>query len=181
MINLYEPANDWKRLKTACSSHGYVPRESLPLDNLDTTLKDISAEYDEIFTINRMRRDLRGPVQVMLVEDDPFARKIVSKCLRKNQQLITTGTAQDAVTQYMLNAPDIVFLDIGLPDHDGFSVINAIKAHDPDAFIVMFSGNNFSDHITRSLSNGAKGFIGKPFRKEQLFHYIDECKQRRLN
>jgi DNA-binding NtrC family response regulator len=110
----------------------------------------------------------------MVVEDDPLTRRLVANAFKQDYALITAATAQEAVMNYLIHAPDIVFLDIGLPDANGFNVLHQIMTSDPDAYVVMFSGNSYLDNVTNALSNGAAGFISKPFKKDKMFQYIQE-------
>jgi two-component system chemotaxis response regulator CheY len=68
----------------------------------------------------------------------------------------------------------VLFLDIGLPDIDGLKVLERIFKLDPQAYVVMFSGNGSKEHIMRAVELGARGFVGKPFTKEKLFQYIEK-------
>ena len=182
---LYHPAENWRGLRDICVQHGYVGACEYAGDEEEgaNPLSLVAQEMEEVFFLNNKHRmkTAAQPPKIMLVEDDPLARRIVSTCLKDSQHLITATSAEEAVTNYMLHIPDIVFLDIGLPDHDGFSVMDAIKTHNPDAYIVMFSGKGYADYIAKSLQMGASGFVEKPFRKENLFHYIDDFTEQRVN
>ncbi len=122
-------------------------------------------------------RKFRQPLYILLVEDDPVTQKAVSNCFKNDYAVITASDAQEGVMNYLLYAPDIVLLDIGLPDTNGLHALRQIIKCDSEAFVVMFSGNGYLDNIVAALSNGASGFITKPFRKEKLRHYILESAQ----
>lgn len=126
----------------------------------------------DIFTEAKKRRRGRSPAHVLLVEDDPLTRHIVSHSLKENYAMISACDAHEAVADYLLHAPDVVFLDIGLPDVNGFSVLDQLMTVDPDAFIVMFSSSSYPENVEKALNAGAKGFIAKPFKKEALQNYI---------
>lgn len=111
-------------------------------------------------------------VRVMLVEDDPVARWMVRSALKSECDLVTAVSAGQAFSKYKEFAPDIVFLDINLPDRNGRVVLEWIVSHDPGACVVMFSGNDDIDNIAETLEEGASGFIAKPFLKEDLLGYI---------
>lgn len=133
----------------------------------------------DVLAANMDSRPHRKSLKILLVEDDPLSRKMVLKHLRKDHHAVTAATAKEAVTQYAFHAPDIVLLDIGLPDYPGFHVMETLRAHDPDAYIVMFSGNDFLENISHCLHTGANGFIGKPLQEERLNHYLQECAELR--
>lgn len=126
----------------------------------------------EVFTEAKTRRRGRCPAHVLVVEDDPLTRRVVVGALGEAHAMITEENAKGAVASYLLHAPDIVFLDIGLPDIDGFSVLDQIMTIDPDAFVVMFSSHDDTQTIDKALAAGAKGFVSKPFKKEALRSYI---------
>ncbi|NDG04196.1 MAG: response regulator, partial [Alphaproteobacteria bacterium] len=114
----------------------------------------------------RKRRKCRSPLHVLVVEDDPLTRRIIASCLKDDHALITATNAHEAVANYLIYAPDIVFLDIGLPDVDGFAALHEIVANDHDAYVVMLSANSYLDNVTAALNAGASGFIGKPFKRD---------------
>lgn len=131
----------------------------------------------EVFSDAKQARKARYPQHVLLVEDDPVTRRIVSNCLKEKYALISAGTAEDALANYLIYAPDVVFLDIGLPDVSGLDVLHQIMKTDPEAYVVMFSGNSYLDNVTLALGHGAAGFIAKPFKKEKMLHYIHASAQ----
>jgi CheY-like chemotaxis protein len=114
----------------------------------------------------------RGFAKVLLVEDDPVTRWMVRHALKNECQLATAATANRAFALYPSWKPDIVFLDINLPDNNGLAVLEWIKRNDPGACVVMFSSINNMDSIAGALETGANGFVAKPFLKESLVHYI---------
>jgi DNA-binding NtrC family response regulator len=126
----------------------------------------------EVFNEAKKRRKGRQPQYVMVVEDDPLTRRIVSQAFKENYALITAQNAHEAVADYLLHAPDVVFLDIGLPDASGFDVLKQIIACDPDAYVVMFSSSHYPENVSKAMDEGASGFIAKPFKKESLSGFI---------
>lgn len=115
-----------------------------------------------------------GRTKVLLVEDDPVTRWLVRNSLKDNCAFATAPTASKAFTIYSDYQPNIVFLDINLPDKSGYEVLEWMLNNDPGANVVMFSSQSNMDNITNALEVGAKGFIGKPFIKEQLLGYIQD-------
>ena len=112
---------------------------------------------------------------VLLVEDDPIARWMVRTALKGECLLTTAPDAHRAVVAYQTYRPDVVFLDINLPDGNGIDVLHQIMKQDPGAFIVMFSSHDTMENITHVMEEGARGFVAKPFRKERLMQYIESC------
>lgn len=169
---IYDLLVDWRAARDLLISKSNVVLNTTKKQN-----KDFCAENDsfiEIFSEVKKQRKSRTPLQVMLVEDDPITRRLVSAAFKEKYSLITAANAQEAVSNYLLYAPDIVFLDIGLPDASGFDVLHQIMTTDKDAYVVMFSANSYLDNITKALSSGASGFVAKPFHKEKMRNYIED-------
>ncbi len=70
---------------------------------------------------------------------------------------------------------DIVFLDIGLPDGDGHDLLQWMIDIDPDTFAVMFTGNDGTDMLMRSVEKGAKGFVSKPYDERKMKFFIQKA------
>lgn len=136
-----------------------------------TPFGEIGSLY-EIFAEAKKLRGARSPAHVLVVEDDPLTRRVVTGALGDAHAMIAEEDACGAVATYLLRAPDVVFLDIGLPDMDGFTVLDQLMTLDPDAYIVMFSSHSDPGTIDKALAAGAKGFVTKPFKKEALRNFI---------
>ena len=137
------------------------------------TVKDILSvlEISMAETLARRRQTRREPM-VLIIEDDQLARTLVTSTLRQDFEPITADKGLDGLKLYLEHAPDVVFLDIGLPDINGHDVLQCIFKMDSDAYVIMFSGRKDKENIMRALKAGAQGFIGKPFTREKLFEYI---------
>ena len=172
---LYDLFRDWRcagallTAKMTAKAPVATPRMSQSQINLDALTL-----FHDTFDEAKKLRQTRSPSLVMLVEDDPVTRRIVTCGFKESYALITAGDAQEAVTNYLLFAPDIVFLDIGLPDTSGFEVLQQVMDIDPDAYVVMFSGNSYLDNVTAALESGASGFVAKPFKKQKMQCYIED-------
>ena len=170
-VAMYDVFGDWRTVRQLLLSKAGSAKPTYPETHTD--FGDVAALVD-VFAQAKQLRKARYPLHVMIVEDDPLTRRLVTGAFKENYALITASNAEEAIANYLLHAPDIVFLDINLPDADGFSVLRQIIASDPDAYIVMFSGNSYLDNVTAALNQGASGFIAKPFKKERLRQYIED-------
>lgn len=121
------------------------------------------------------RRRKRSVAELMIIEDDVFSRRLVENVLQKQYRLTGLATAEGALATYASLAPDLLFLDINLPDVSGHELLEKIIAFDPEAYVVMLSGNADKDNIMQAMGRGAKGFIAKPFTRDKLFQYIERC------
>ncbi len=133
-----------------------------------------TAALSSVFQSVKQRRRGRNPQHVLIVEDDVVTCRVVTGLFKNDYAMITAQTAHEAVAEYMLYAPDIVFLDIGLPDRSGIDVLQEIVACDPDAYVVMVSGNNHLDTMMAAINAGAAGFVSKPFQRDRMRSYIAE-------
>ncbi|MEZ5690282.1 MAG: response regulator [Rickettsiales bacterium] len=132
---------------------------------------EISQSSDDI----RKCRRQRDNIEIMIIEDDVFSRRLVENVLQKKYSLTGLGEASHALSTYAKLAPDLLFLDINLPDVTGHELLEKIMRMDPHAYTIMLSGNCDKENVTQAMKLGAKGFIAKPFTRDKLMHYIDIC------
>lgn len=171
-VALYDMYHDWRSVKALLLAK--VDDACMPaMEACQHSFGEV-ASLSEMFHEAKKTRLARQPLHVMVVEDDALTRGIVSSAFKENYALITAVNAQEAIENYMRYAPEIVFLDIGLPDASGLAVLHQIMASDKDAYVVMFSGNNYLENVATALSQGASGFIAKPFKPEKMRRYIQE-------
>lgn len=134
-------------------------------DFLSATLEP--RPYVDLASLRRTR--------VLLVEDDRTTRRLVSKAIGDYCDLVEAFNAGGAATKYQKLAPDIVFLDLELPDHNGHHLLQWIKRNDPGAYVVLFSGNCDRFNIRKAMNNGAQGYIAKPFDSNLMMRHICQC------
>jgi two-component system, chemotaxis family, chemotaxis protein CheY len=121
------------------------------------------------------QRQNRSAPELMIIEDDPFSCRLVENVLQRKYSLTALNNTDDALDKYTQLAPNLLFLDINLPDVTGHELLEKIIKIDPDAYVIMLSGNADKENITQAMSKGAKGFVAKPFARDRLFHYIESC------
>ena len=110
--------------------------------------------------------------RVLIIDDDRPTRRLAANILKSYCQVHEAGSISQGLSSYDLVRPDIVFMDIQLPDGNGQDLLSWIMRRDPSAFIVMVSGYNFASNIIRAVETGARGFVSKPFEEARLLHYI---------
>ena len=121
------------------------------------------------------RRKKRYSPQFMMIEDDAFSRRLVENVFQKQFPLTALPNADQAISTYITLAPDVLFLDIDLPNISGHELLEKIIEIDPEAYVIMLSGNSDQANIMQAMTHGAKGFVAKPFTREKLFQYISRC------
>ena len=174
LASLYELPMDWKVLKGLLAEKTDKKNKNAKSEFKRPSLL-IEGHYKPLLSSIAVRREKREKPGILVVEDDPFSQRLVSKSLEDNFDIYAAVTGQEAVSAYIRHAPDMVFLDIGLPDASGLDVLLKIFEIDAQAHIVMLSGSGSRDNILKAVENGAKGFVGKPFTREKLLQYINKC------
>jgi CheY-like chemotaxis protein len=124
------------------------------------------------FDARRAERFIPG---ILIVEDDPFSQRIISNTLRDGAEIAVASSGRQALQVMMKVVPDMIFLDIGLPDVTGLEILDEIFRIDPKAYVVMLSGNGSRDNVVGAMGKGAKGFIGKPFTVDKLIQAVSKC------
>ena len=106
--------------------------------------------------------------KILLVEDEENIRALVSTLLDANgYQVILAASLAEAKTMYFSHIPDLVVLDLGLPDNDGSALVELIREKDLTPIIVLSARSGESEKV-RLLDLGANDFVTKPFGSAEL-------------
>lgn len=117
--------------------------------------------------------------QILVVEDDAPIRNLITTTLKAHEyRFITAATGEGAVMDAASHNPDIILLDLGLPDIDGVEVIRRIRSWSNVPIIVISARSEDSDKID-ALDAGADDYLTKPFSVEELLARL-RVTQRRL-
>ncbi len=111
---------------------------------------------------------------VMLVDDSKFMRGVLSKIVSEKHEIV--GEAENgkvAVEKYEALKPDIVLMDIVMPEMDGIAATKAITEKFTDALVVMCTSMGQEGKVKRSIEAGAKGYIVKPFEGPEVLKEIE--------
>ncbi|MGL4798669.1 MAG: response regulator [Cellulosilyticaceae bacterium] len=112
--------------------------------------------------------------KVLVVDDAAFMRMMIKDILSKNGYEIA-GEAENglkAIEKYKELSPDLVLMDITMPEMDGIQAVKNIKAIDPAAKIVMCSAMGQQAMVIESIQAGARDFIVKPFQAERVLEAV---------
>ena len=106
--------------------------------------------------------------RILLIEDDYSIRSFVKTILETNDyQVLTAATCQEGLMMYSSHVPDLVILDLGLPDKDGLSFIPEVRKSGATPIVVLSARNMESDKVT-ALDLGANDYVTKPFGTAEL-------------
>ncbi len=105
-----------------------------------------------------------GPRRVLVVDDSKFARGHAAKIVTAlgGHVVGEAATGTEAVERYAALRPDLVLMDITMPELDGVRAVEAIRRHDPAARIVMISSVSHQEMVKQALAAGAAHFVPKP-------------------
>ena len=116
--------------------------------------------------------------RVLVVDDAAFMRMMVKDILSKNGYEIV-GEAENgmkALEKYQELKPDLVTMDITMPEMDGITAVKEIKKVDPGAKVVMCSAMGQQAMVIESIQSGAKDFIVKPFQQDRVLESLAKIK-----
>lgn len=114
---------------------------------------------------------------ILIVDDAAFMRMMIKDILTKNGFEVV-GEAQDgseAVEKYKELSPDLVTMDITMPEMDGITALKKIKGDNPSAKIIMCSAMGQQAMVIDAIQAGAKDFIVKPFQAERVIEAIQKA------
>jgi len=113
--------------------------------------------------------------KILLADDAAFMRKVIKDTLSKNgfTDLHEAVDGADAVEKYSAVQPDLVIMDITMPNMDGLEALKAIRAKDGNANVVMCSAMGQEAMVLDAIQSGAKDFIVKPFKPERLMKTVN--------
>ncbi len=103
--------------------------------------------------------------KILICDDSILFRKQMKDYLTSLgcDAVIEVSDGQSSIDAYKEHKPDLVFLDIVMPEKTGVEAITEIIEYDPDAYVVMFSSVGTQKHLKDAIYGGAKDFLQKPF------------------
>jgi two-component system, chemotaxis family, chemotaxis protein CheY len=121
-----------------------------------------------------LRSKDRQPMRFLVVDDSVFARKNVAKMVEQfgGQIAGEAGDGLTAITEYDRLKPDMVLMDITMPQMEGIEAAERIVRAHPEARIVMVSSVGYQENVVAALQKGAKHFVQKPVKPEVLYEVI---------
>ncbi|MCB8817551.1 response regulator [Desulfosporosinus shakirovi] len=113
----------------------------------------------------------------LLIVDDAAFMRLSIRNMMNNYDIEIVGEAANGlmgVEMYKELHPDVVTMDITMPEMSGIEALKAIKAHDPQAKVIMVSAMGQEGMVKEAIINGAKTFVVKPFKEEFLYQTISK-------
>jgi two-component system chemotaxis response regulator CheY len=111
---------------------------------------------------------------ILVCDDSLLVRKKMRDCLSEcgDFNIVEASNGQSSVELFKQNNPDLVFLDIVMPDKNGIEALQEMMAVKKDVKVVMLSSSGTKTHLKAAMEAGASDFIQKPWEKSQIEHIV---------
>lgn len=117
--------------------------------------------------------------KVLVVDDEPQIRRLLAAGLaRAGYRLVEAGSAREALSAQQIDRPDLVLLDLGLPDRDGLELVPLLKGG--GAAVIVVSARDATDQKVAALDLGADDYVTKPFDTEEVLARVRTALRHRL-
>lgn len=115
--------------------------------------------------------------KIMVVDDSRVVQLQLQKILADTEYEVVAccKSGEDAISMYDQVLPDLVTMDILMPGMDGLETARMILKKHPQARVLMVSSLAYDDTVNEATNIGAKGFVYKPFDRDQLLHSLDQA------
>ena len=113
--------------------------------------------------------------KILIVDDAEFLRVRISKMLTGDGfEVIEAENGARAVEIYQRDRPDLVLLDVTMPEMDGLTALKHIRGFDPKARVVMLTALGQESVVLEAIKSGARDFIVKPFERDRVMNAINK-------
>lgn len=124
---------------------------------------------------------MNNKYKILIVEDERNIRSFIETILETNgYEAIAAGSCEDGLSMYSSHCPDLVILDLGLPDADGTNLIDRVRKTATTPIIVLSARSQESDKV-KALDAGANDYITKPFGTEELLARVRAAIRSKIN
>lgn len=112
--------------------------------------------------------------KILVVDDAAFMRMMIKDTLKKNgyTSIVEAADGEIAIQQYKDEKPDLVIMDITMPNKTGIEALKEIKAADSGAKVVMCSAMGQESMVVEAIKMGALDFIVKPFKPDRIIQTV---------
>ena len=127
---------------------------------------------------DEMMAKARGKLRVLIVDDEPLARSNISGLLRRDAEveiLGECGSGEQAIREIRRSTPDLVFLDVQMPECDGFDVLEMLGSELPPAVVFVTA---YDQYALRAFEAGALDYVLKPFDNARFEKALGRAKKR---
>jgi len=116
-------------------------------------------------------------IKILIVDDEIFARDAMAKIItRKGFEVIVASNGEECINLFKEQNPQVVFMDVMLPDLDGDHIHNYLKELKKDVVLYYITGSGIVFTQEHASKAGASGYLQKPVDLEELFGVLEEIK-----
>jgi two-component system, chemotaxis family, chemotaxis protein CheY len=113
--------------------------------------------------------------KILIVDDAEFLRLRISKMLvGDGYDVVEADNGLKAIEAYQANKPDLVLMDVTMPEMDGLSALKQIRAIDSKAKVIMLTALGQESVVLEAIKSGARDFIVKPFERDRVMNAIQK-------
>jgi len=105
---------------------------------------------------------------VLIVDDAIGVRESLKMILKNDYEVFLANNGEEAFSQIKEHSPDVILLDIIMPDLDGLKVLEGIKQNDPDMVVIMITATKTVETAVEAMKLGAYDYVTKPFDIDEL-------------
>jgi two-component system nitrate/nitrite response regulator NarL len=119
---------------------------------------------------------MKKRIRLLLVDDHPVVRRGIASCLARHANLEVVGEAsdgQEAIDKTRALAPDLVLMDIDMPQMSGLAVAEVLKREAPQTKVLILSMHDNTEYVMRIIQSGARGYVLKEASPEELVQAIE--------
>jgi two-component system chemotaxis response regulator CheY len=122
-------------------------------------------------------------LNIMIVDDSPIIQHKLSMMLELAGYRVVqkASTGMEAIAAYRSRRPDVVTMDITMPDMDGIQATRTIVSEFPDAKVIMVTSHGQEKMVLEALKAGAKGYVIKPFQAHKVYEAIQKACRRSVD
>lgn len=116
-------------------------------------------------------------IDILVVDDSLITIKKITKMIEDigHKVVASARSGREAITQYQIFKPDIVTMDITMPEMNGIEALKRIIEKDSSAIVIMVTSHGQEQMVIDSIDLGAKGYLLKPLKEEQLKNHIEKA------
>ncbi len=123
-------------------------------------------------------RKVRKEPEILVIDEAPMALELIKNTLDSKIKVTLAKTAREAWINFLKTTPDLFFLQIHMPDLNGFKVLQMIKLIDPNAYVVMVTNERKDEEEMLAQAYGADGYIIKPYDTEKIIDSFASFQQK---
>ena len=124
--------------------------------------------------------DIKPHGRILVVDDTLFMRVLLRTILTEAGHTVVgeATTGREAVSMFRLFHPDVVMMDISMPDQDGLTAMEEILRNSANAQVIVCTAMQFRRTATEAIARGARDFITKPFRPQAILQAVEGALRR---